>query len=270
MSGLAEKRGSPEGFLGEAYRWARFREEAVSAGGVGSAGSLRGAILAALEQEARPGLILEFKRCRPGRFVAYHTPWGFVEALGGVGDAWSVLVEPFWFCGSLELLPWFASTGKPVLAKDFVAGPGMLRAYRSLGASAVLLILDMLGWRRLGELYEEARGLGLEVLIETSSAGDAVDAMASFPEALVGINARNLRSLELSFERLLGEIEKAVTSKPSGALLVAESGIDSVEKAVAAARAGADALLIGTWASTRPREVAALPERLRGVKGGEG
>ena len=226
----------------------------------------------ALWDEARPALILEYKRCRPGRFVSYMTPWEYVERLGGAPDAFSVLVEPFWFCGSPELVSFFASTGLPVLAKDFAYGRRQLELYRGVGASAALLILDMLGWRRLEELYEAARSLGLEALIETGNADDAVEAMNSFPEALVGINARDLSSLTLSFDRLLWEVESAASRKPGGARLVAESGVDSVEKALMLARAGADALLIGTWAMRSPEKMRELREALRGsiTGGGEG
>jgi len=254
----------PLGFLEEAARWSRFRGSVL--GGVSGAGSLRGAVSAAL-REGRPGLILEYKRCRPGRFVEYRAPWEYVGLVGGAADAWSVLVEPFWFCGSPELVSWFAVVaGKPVLGKDFVTGVEQLRLLRRSGASAALLILDMVGWRGVERLYEEARGLGLEVLIETSGAGDALEAMGSFPGALVGINARDLRSLREDFEGMLAELRRAAAGKPSGGLLVAESSITSVERALAAARAGADALLIGTWAMREPEAVASLPGRLRGAR----
>jgi len=258
--------GGPGGFLGEALEKALLREELLRSPRRG--GGLRAAVARAVREERRPALILEFKRCRPGGFVEYMEPWRFLELLGGAADAFSVLAEPYWFCGSPELVAYIAAVGgKPVLYKDFVAGGGLLRQAASAGASAVLLILDMLGWRRLGDLYEEARGLGLEALIETSSSDDAVEAMGSFPGALVGINARNLETLEVSFERLLEEVRKAAGEKPRDALLVAESSIDSTEKALALARAGADALLIGTWAVRSPREVARLPERLRRALG---
>jgi len=174
-------------------------------------------------------------------------------------------VEPYWFCGSPELVAFFAQH-RPVLAKDFASSRAQLEQYRRAGTSAALLILDMLGWRRLDALYQEARSLGLEALIETHRAEDAVEAMNSYAEALVGINARNLETLEISYQRLLRETARAAARKPSGALLVAESSVDSVEKAVRLAEAGADALLIGTWAMKNPEEIRSLPERLRGTR----
>ena len=264
---MDEQGGSPEGFLGEALRRALMRSRLLSS--PPRPRSLRARVAGVVASERRPALILEYKRCRPTGFTVYRTPWGYVEALGGAADAWSVLVEPYWFCGSPELVSFFAQvTGAPVLAKDFTASVEALRLHAGSGASATLLILDMLGWRRLVELYEEARGLGLEALIETSSAGDAVEAMHSFPDALVGINARDLVTLREDTGRLLEELGRAAARKPTGALLVAESTIDSVEKARAAAEAGADALLIGTWAMRAPGEVSELPRLLRGTHRG--
>ncbi|NOZ88589.1 MAG: hypothetical protein GXO15_01545, partial [Crenarchaeota archaeon] len=258
--------GEPRGFLGEALERALLRSRLLSSPPRPGPGVFREALRRPVWEEARPAVILEYKRCRPGRFVAYMAPWEFLELLGGAADAFSVLVEPYWFCGSPELVSYIAAaSGKPVLAKDFTASREMLDLYQAAGASAALLIVDMLGWRRLEELAEAALERGLTPLIEAGNADDAVEAMNTFPEAVVGINARNLETLRVDLGAALRELEKAAARKPSGAILVAESGIDSVEAARRAAAAGADALLIGTWAMRSPREAAALPEALRGV-----
>ena len=138
----------------------------------------------------------------------------------------------------------------------------------SKGASAVLLILDELGWKRLESLYEHARSLGLDALIETSSGRDAVNIASSFPEAAVGINARNLQNLEVSFERLLSEIRYASERIPSHTILVAESSMDSVDKVIAAMKAGAHAVLIGTWFMKQPGAPRSLYTALAEAKQG--
>jgi len=235
-------------FLNEALRAAEARcrvlEEALGGAECRSGGGLRRAIEEAVAGRGF-GFIGEFKRCRPGRFVEYMDPWRFLEATRGCVDAYSVLVEPCWFCGSPELIPFFAPHA-PVLFKDFIVCRGQLLEAACWGASGVLLILDALGWRRLDELYSEATGLGLDVLIETGSAVDAVEAAGSYPGALIGINARDLRSLSLSFERLLGELRRAREMAPADTLLVAESGVGGVEDIARAVGAGADAVLVGT------------------------
>lgn len=214
----------------------------------------RGGFRRALEDGFRGhgvGFIGEFKRCRPGKFVYYRDPQDFLVRIGHNVDAISVLVEPFWFCGSLELVSFFARH-KPVLFKDFVAGRGQVVAAACWGASSVLLILDMVGWRVLESLYEEARSYGLEPLIETCSADDAVAVAESFPEAVVGINARDLRTLKLDFERLVEEVGRAAERLPSGTLLVAESGVKSGWDVARVVEAGAKAVLVGTALMERP------------------
>ncbi|MCE4610690.1 MAG: hypothetical protein F7B17_01805 [Desulfurococcales archaeon] len=247
-----------EGFLSEAL--ARALERGHLAAQTPNPRGFREVLLRA-RGAGRPALVFEFKRCSPRGFVAYMTPWEFHRIFERAADAYSVLVEPYWFCGSLELLPWF-SRFKSVLAKDLTASEAQLEAYRSWGASAALLILDMLGWRRLEELYEHARSLGLDIVIEVSRGEDAVEAMNSYPESVVGVNARDLKSLKLDFEAALRELEKASAHKPQRGLLMAESGIDSPLKAVKAVKVGADALLIGTWAMKKPLEAARLREAL--------
>ncbi len=213
-------------------------------------------------EERGLGVIGEYKRCAPGRVLANHEPWEYARTLAPHVDAFSVLTEPFWFCGSPRLVPVFAAH-LPVLAKDFVECRAQLVEAWEAGASATLLILDELGWKRLDELYDEARRVGLEALIETSGWRDAVEVAASYPEAVVGINARNLETLELSFERLVEEVRRASERLPTNTLLVAESSVDSVEKAVRLREAGANAVLIGTWFMKRPEAARELDEALR-------
>ena len=224
--------------------------------------SLHDSVLQTLTLKGRAALILEFKRCSPSGFITYVTPWHYIAQVADAADAFSVLTEPYWFCGSPELVSLFAQY-RPVLSKDFIVDVQQVRELQRFGASAVLLILDLLSWEGLSKLYDEAISMGVEVLIETSNAGDAVEVMHSFRNALVGINARNLRTLEVDYRFMLREVSRASGRKPSNTLLVAESGIDSIEKAVGLVRAGADALLIGTWAMRKPEEVRQLPKLIK-------
>jgi len=203
------------------------------------------------EVEKRPAMIIEYKRCGPRGFLKHYTPWDYIRKTISIADAYSVLVEPYWFCGSLELIPWFAQY-RPVLAKDFVVSFQQLLTYRQKGASAALLILDMLGWEMLDDLYADAMDIGIEVVIETSNANDALEVMHSYPNAMIGLNARDLKTLNVNFTKLLTEISKVVSQKPSNALLIAESGIDSLDKALKLAELGVDGMLIGTWVMKDP------------------
>ena len=250
------------GFIEEAR--ARSSERARLARSPPQPGSLRAAVEGAL-REGRPGLIVEYKRCSPRGFTSYMTPWQFHTHYGSVADAYSALVEPYWFCGSPEVLAWLAQH-KPTLAKDLAIDEAQIDAHRAYGASATLLIVDLLGWRKLDYLYNYASSLGLEALIEVSSGKEAVEVLNSYPEALMGINARDLHTLKVSFEGMLNELMWAAERKPSRSVLVAESGIDSARKALLAAKAGADALLIGTWAMADPSSLSRLRKTLHNIR----
>jgi indole-3-glycerol phosphate synthase len=90
----------------------------------------------------RPAIIVEYKRCSPGRVISNIEPWDYVRATRRYADAYSVLVEPYWFCGSSVLVEVFARE-KPVLYKDFIVDEIQLEDAVVSGASAVLLILEV-------------------------------------------------------------------------------------------------------------------------------
>ena len=229
------------GFLDEARRVAETRSRPPGTPGA----SLVQAIKKAVAQR-RVGLILEYKRCSPRGFTSYLTPPEFLERVRGLADAISVLVEPYWFCGSPELIP-IMSPVAPVLAKDLVYTGAQLKTHARWGASASLLILEMLGWRRMEELYQVAVNLGLEVLIETNSPEAVLELMHSYPGVPVGLNSRDLSTLRVDFNKFLESLERVSGNRPSSSLLVAESGVDSEERLRRVVEKGVDALLIGTW-----------------------
>ncbi len=229
------------GFLDEARRVAETRSRPPGSPGASLVQAIRRAVA-----QRRPGLILEYKRCSPRGFTSYLTPREFLERVRGLADAVSILVEPYWFCGSPELIP-FISPEAPVLAKDLVYTEAQLRLHASWGASASLLIFEMLGWKRMEELYHSAVELKLEVLLETNSSEAALELMNSYPGVPVGLNSRDLSTLKVDFDAFLAKLERVGGEKPSGSLLVAESGVDSQERLMKVVEKGVDALLIGTW-----------------------
>ena len=97
------------------------------------------------------------------------------------------------------------------------------------------------------ELYHSAVELKLEVLLETNSSEAALELMNSYPGVPVGLNSRDLSTLKVDFDAFLAKLERVGGEKPSGSLLVAESGVDSQERLMKVVEKGVDALLIGTW-----------------------
>jgi indole-3-glycerol phosphate synthase len=159
----------------------------------------------------------------------------------GGAAAVSVLTEPVHFAGSPEdLLAARAAVALPLLRKDFVTVPYQVWEARAWGADAVLLIVAALSPAQLADLLAEATAAGLDALVEVHTEAEAAVA-ATAGAGLVGVNARDLATLRVDTGRL-GQVAHAL---PAGATVVAESGITSRADVVAAAAAGADAVLVG-------------------------
>ncbi|MDH3275519.1 MAG: indole-3-glycerol-phosphate synthase [Gammaproteobacteria bacterium] len=172
----------------------------------------------------------------------------------GGAVAISVLTEPSRFSGSLEHLEEvvMAVPGTPVMRKDFLVAPVQILEARAAGASGVLLIVTMLDDGKLREMLDCAWQHGMFVLLESFDSNDLarVDRLlenevdrnkADDGQLLIGINTRNLRTLEVDGNRL----EKLAPELPS-ARCVAESGLHTAEDAARVSGLGYRLALVGT------------------------
>ena len=199
-------------------------------------------------QEAltRPGLslIAEFKRRSPSagdiapgadiaaRVAAYER---------GGAAALSVLTDQRHFGGSLEDLR--AARGAatlPIIRKDFIVDPYQLYEAAVNGADAVLLIVRALDDRELRALYEEARALDLDCLVEVHNAEELEHALEVDVE-VIGINNRDLDEQRVDIQTTF----ELMPDVPAGKTVVAESGISGREELMELDRVGVDAVLIG-------------------------
>jgi indole-3-glycerol phosphate synthase len=199
------------------------------------------------EALVRPGLsvIAEFKRRSPsaGEISATAAVAEQVDAYErGGAAALSVLTEGPHFGGSLDdLQAARAACDLPILRKDFIVDPYQLYEAAVYGADAVLLIVRVLEDRELRALYEEARGLDLDCLVEVHDAGELERALGLDAD-VIGINNRNLDE---------GFVDVATTYElmpdvPAGKTVVAESGISARSELEELERVGVDAVLIGS------------------------
>jgi indole-3-glycerol phosphate synthase len=195
---------------------------------------------------ARPGtqIIAEVKRASPskGALAEIPDPQSLALMYQNAGAAVvSVLTEERRFSGSIEdLLAVRAAIDIPILRKDFVVTDYQVRETRAIGADLMLLIVAALDDHQLKDFQQMAWDLGMSVLVEVHDEDElqrAVDAGSN----IIGVNARNLKTLEINteaFERLLPLI-------PETAVKVAESGISTREQVARAESAGAGAILVG-------------------------
>ena len=139
----------------------------------------------------------------------------------------SVLVEPDFFGGGEDLFASFRSeVSKPMLFKDFVVTEDQVRIARSLGADAILLIAKALTSESLDVLIKSCISNGIEPLVETHDSGDLAKLSSCRSKDavdMIGINSRDLRTLDVDLARVNGLRKQA----PPGKLLIAESGVRS-------------------------------------------
>ena len=115
----------------------------------------------------------------------------------------------------------------------------MLEA-RAAGADLVLLIVAALDDDTLRRLHDQAGELGLTVLVEVHDEAET-DRAVDLGAELVGVNARNLKTLEVDPDTF-GRLAPLV---PDDRVLVAESGIASPVDVKRYVAEGARAVLVG-------------------------
>jgi len=90
------------------------------------------------------------------------------------------------------------------------------------------------------DLHDQARELGMTALVEVHDA-DELDRALALDPVLVGVNARNLKTLEVD-PRTVTDLLPRV---PEGVVGVAESGVTGPDDVATYVRAGAGAVLVG-------------------------
>jgi indole-3-glycerol phosphate synthase len=165
--------------------------------------------------------------------------------VAGGARAVSVLTDEPFFGGSMgDLAAVAAAVRVPLLCKDFIVDPLQVLEARGAGASAVLLIVRALAAEQLRELAATARGVGLETVIEAHTDHE-VDRALEAGAGVVGVNSRDLDSFSVD----LAVAERLLARVPPGVPALAESGVRGVAEVERLARAGADAVLVGTTLS---------------------
>ncbi|MFL6238448.1 MAG: indole-3-glycerol phosphate synthase TrpC [Actinomycetes bacterium] len=205
------------------------------------------------------GVIAEVKRASPsrGRLAPIDDPATLArEYEAGGARVVSVLTERRHFHGGFDDLDAVRfAVDVPLLCKDFIISSYQLWEARAHGADMCLLIVAALAQNALVSLVERARSLGMSALVEVHDVDEierAVDAGAE----IVGVNARDLRTLEVDrelFARLVPHI-------PDTVVKVAESGVRGPHDFLVYAAAGADAVLVGEGLVTDRDPRAAVAE----------
>jgi indole-3-glycerol phosphate synthase len=189
-------------------------------------------------------VIAEVKRSSPskGALAPIVDPAGLAASYAEAGAAViSVLTEQRRFGGTLADLDLVRSSVElPILRKDFMIDEYQFYEARAHGADVILLIVAALSKNQLDDYFQLSKELGMRALIEVHTPSELESALSISPE-IVGVNSRNLKTLEVdtrAFAQLIPQI-------PSSIARVAESGISSRADVEFAHEHGATAILVG-------------------------
>lgn len=156
-------------------------------------------------------------------------------------DCISVLTEPKWFSGDDKYLENISKTVLlPCLRKDFTIDEYMIYQAKTLGASAILLIVSLLNEDKLKSFFETADGLGLSAIFEAHDERE-VETALKCNARIIGVNNRNLKDFSVDQQNSF-RLRKFV---PKDVLFISESGIKTAKDVKNAINFGADAVLIG-------------------------
>ena len=140
----------------------------------------------------------------------------------------SVLTEEKYFLGKLEHIQDIKKKFKiPILAKDFFIDPYQIALAKSYGSDCILIIIAALNGSQADEIYSEALKHSLSVIVEVHDHKEAEMAL-KYDQALIGINNRNLKTLDISINNTISIFEAVKAHKGP---LLSESGIKNEKDA---------------------------------------
>lgn len=156
-------------------------------------------------------------------------------------SAISVLTEPYFFKGSNDYLKEIAeNVSIPILRKDFTIDEYMIWEAKSLGASAILLIVSILDDVQLKRYLDLAHDLGLSAIVETHDEDEIRTAIGAGAE-IIGVNNRNLADFTVDINNSIN-LRRLVSDD---ILFISESGIKTAEDVRRLKENNVDAVLIG-------------------------
>jgi len=175
-------------------------------------------------------IIAEIKKASPsaGIIIKDYDPVNIAQIYNdNKSTCLSVLTEEDFFLGNLIHISKIKQKVKlPILCKDFFIDTFQLHLAKSYGADAILIILAGISDKLANSLYEEAMKLNISVIVEVHTVDEAKKAL-NFKNALIGINNRNLKTLETSINTTY-DIYNVLVNHPCP--LVSESGIKTKDE----------------------------------------
>ena len=175
-------------------------------------------------------LIAEIKKTSPsaGLIIENYNPIDIAKKYNeNKATCLSVLTEEDFFLGNLIHISKIKEKVKlPILCKDFFIDPFQVYLAKSHGADAILIIIAGLTDKMADDIYDVALKLNMSVIVEVHTKKEALKALR-FKNALIGINNRNLKTLETNISTTYDVYE--IVKNHSGPL-ISESGIKTKDE----------------------------------------
>ncbi|MGB0328488.1 MAG: indole-3-glycerol phosphate synthase TrpC [Akkermansiaceae bacterium] len=207
------------------------------------------------------GVIAEVKKASPSAGIIdpnFDPVRQAKRYLDGGASCMSILTDEKYFQGHLSYLVQISKISSiPLLRKDFTVHECQIYEASVSGADAILLIVAALDDDQLRRLYDAARDIQLDILVEVHDLPEMERAL-DLGADLIGVNNRNLKT----FTTDLATTEQLADEVPDNVILVSESGLKNSQDAQRALNAGANAILIGETLMRHDDPTRALEEYL--------
>ena len=195
-----------------------------------------------------PTLLTEIKFSSPslGKIKTLTDPASIAkQMIAGGSKALSVLTQPHLFQGSPE---YFMKVREvvdvPMLMKDIMIDKIQVDTAKKIGADYMLVIQSLFDQKFLSDIDEfidYGHKQGLQILLEVHTKQELENALKTKAD-LIGINNRNLDTLEIDIKTTESILSGVETSRP----ILSESGINTAEDIQYLKKCGANAFLIGS------------------------
>ena len=220
----------------------------------------------AIQSADGPALIAEVKKASPSKGIIRKDfdPAQIARIYEDNGaNCLSVLTDEPYFQGSDAYFKSVkAESTLPMLRKDFMIDPYQITESRALGADCILIIMAALSDTQAKELYDASESYGMDVLVEVHNE-EELDRCLALNPAMVGVNNRNLKTLNVDTQTSFDLLEKI----PDTTIKVAESGLSDAKMIKDLHNEGYDAFLIGE-SIIKEKDIAAkihllFPDKIR-------
>eukprot|EP01047_Picozoa_sp_COSAG01_P000734 COSAG01_NODE_14_length_41020_cov_40.702133_26_plen_266_part_00 len=198
----------------------------------------------------KPGLnlIAELKKASPSKGIinSMFDPLSLASKFENKGaSALSILTDEDFFQGRLSYIPLVKShINIPILRKEFIIDPLQIYESKIAGASAILLIANILNEEKIKELQNLAHKFKMDVLLEVHTENELNMALNNKDTQIIGINNRNLHDFSIDRRHSLNLLNKIKQYDFNGCT-VAESGYKDLNMIQEIAKAGFNGVLIG-------------------------